>query len=954
MSVISAFFLLLPAIASVAASAGKAPLYSYGDDKFPNLGEVNDLSRDSRGFLWCAGTRGTAFYNGREFRRLSVSDGLLDNYCYTARESPGGRIWICTWKGVSIYDPGFRTVETHPVLKGEAIRDVMFFEDGALVAVSDGIRFIRGNGVYPIYLQNKSTGQRILGVVDKLYFDETTNLAWFTLFEHGVMSVDMARLLRLWELKSIKLQHGYERLGDDRLRREQPELFEEDETLEASWLRHSLFVLDDPVFRRELFFDLVKQYRCSAIPEEWGGEKVKGRFRGETLILSQGKLHGIEDSGFTPALEFDSFTGNIDDFSIETGDELFLSSADGLTIISGKDPLVLNRSTGLSSNKIIEWEKDRQGIVWIVTGDGVLHKLASRALRIHDSDSAPKLDGVTKSLHLPNGGGVLLGGSSGLMRYRNGSLDECLFQPPEDDPFIDFTLDSDGNPVIVTEKSLVLLQDEDFITLADDLRTDYDKAAFTLDAEGVLWIVAGWEVMTWDGGTLVRPRIENGEIHFSIHAHTAPDSSIYFGTWRGFYRLENDLLTRFTRGAIFESAVTADGLSLLNEEVFDSPLFEDEVVTCGETGPDSALWFGTFGGGLIRFDGTTFINYTMEDGTCCSKINNSVKTPSGDIFFLGDEGACLITASGLESRPELCEFNAEFFDLAVMENGIRLFATSRGCLIDGEDRAFVCNRNFGLRSNRVTSIEKVGDGNYLLLQDNGFAVLDPDLLFAPDKVRIPLVLESISSGGKYYRPGKRIVLNRGSRSVHLEYALSDFLFEQDNRYSFRLAGLEKDFSPVSSSQEVFYPRLPHGEYRIQVKAWNGNGDMTELDGPVIVLPPFFRETVYFRVLVIAMMVLVISGFFLWKIRRAGQANILLREEVEETGRELEQVKFDIDELRKLIPICSYCKNVRDDTGYWQRVEEYLLGKADLTFTHGICPDCIEKLNSDLHKPDMEK
>jgi len=55
-------------------------------------------------------------------------------------------------------------------------------------------------------------------------------------------------------------------------------------------------------------------------------------------------------------------------------------------------------------------------------------------------------------------------------------------------------------------------------------------------------------------------------------------------------------------------------------------------------------------------------------------------------------------------------------------------------------------------------------------------------------------------------------------------------------------------------------------------------------------------------------------------------------------RALEHVKV----LQGLLPICSYCKRIRDDRNYWQQLEMYLSDHSDLVFSHGICPECYEK------------
>jgi PAS domain-containing protein len=56
---------------------------------------------------------------------------------------------------------------------------------------------------------------------------------------------------------------------------------------------------------------------------------------------------------------------------------------------------------------------------------------------------------------------------------------------------------------------------------------------------------------------------------------------------------------------------------------------------------------------------------------------------------------------------------------------------------------------------------------------------------------------------------------------------------------------------------------------------------------------------------------------------------------------------ELMELRNLIPICSYCKKVRDDKEYWEAIENYLYKHFNFLFTHGVCPECAEKIDRDL-------
>ncbi len=58
-------------------------------------------------------------------------------------------------------------------------------------------------------------------------------------------------------------------------------------------------------------------------------------------------------------------------------------------------------------------------------------------------------------------------------------------------------------------------------------------------------------------------------------------------------------------------------------------------------------------------------------------------------------------------------------------------------------------------------------------------------------------------------------------------------------------------------------------------------------------------------------------------------------------RELEQAMHRVQQLQGLLPICCYCKRIRDDSNYWQQVEEYLAACSGAQFSHGICPHCYE-------------
>jgi len=102
-------------------------------------------------------------------------------------------------------------------------------------------------------------------------------------------------------------------------------------------------------------------------------------------------------------------------------------------------------------------------------------------------------------------------------------------------------------------------------------------------------------------------------------------------------------------------------------------------------------------------------------------------------------------------------------------------------------------------------------------------------------------------------------------------------------------------------------------------------------GDDYVTKPFDREELHARV-------------------RVGLRVLQLQMNLADRVRELEEALARVKQLQGLLPICSYCKKIRDDQNYWQQVEGYISEHSDAVFSHGICPDCFEK----FVKPELNK
>ncbi len=64
---------------------------------------------------------------------------------------------------------------------------------------------------------------------------------------------------------------------------------------------------------------------------------------------------------------------------------------------------------------------------------------------------------------------------------------------------------------------------------------------------------------------------------------------------------------------------------------------------------------------------------------------------------------------------------------------------------------------------------------------------------------------------------------------------------------------------------------------------------------------------------------------------------------------------EVKQLSGILPICSHCKKIRDDKGYWEQVEDYIGSHSEALFSHGLCPNCVDELYPDLGmKEHLEK
>ena len=94
------------------------------------------------------------------------------------------------------------------------------------------------------------------------------------------------------------------------------------------------------------------------------------------------------------------------------------------------------------------------------------------------------------------------------------------------------------------------------------------------------------------------------------------------------------------------------------------------------------------------------------------------------------------------------------------------------------------------------------------------------------------------------------------------------------------------------------------------------------------------------------------GFYLIVVFLMAWVRSTMQERKELIG-ELQKTLQEVKELRGILPICSSCKKIRTDEGYWQHVDVYIRDNTNAEFSHGICDDCLKKLYPEYYGKTMK-
>ena len=617
---------------------------------------------------------------------------------------------------------------------------------------------------------------------------------------------------------------------------------------------------------------------------------------------------------------------------------LWLASQDGLFRWAEGTMSRFDTDDGLSANVVRDLHEDFEHRLWVATDLGVdLFTGGARAFRSvarAGTDCTAVLRDREGSLWVGHRG-------RGLERYQAGLFTTLTSADGLPDSDVTSVLeDSRGSLWVGTARGLAVLRDGGFdrYSAADGL-TSNRVGALAEDREGRLWVgtEAGLFRSSSPGscpGCRLRFRALGDPRAFVRVIHTDARGDVWVGT-------NLDGLVRY-RGDAARAYTVADGLS------------HGAVRAIGDDGA-GGLWIGTKGGGLDRLRDGRFTRYGEKDGLPSESVQALYRDPEGVLWIATRRGLARFADgrfTAYTTRDGLYASHAYAFvedgrGELWMTSGKGVFRVAKRTLeqvAEGKARSFVSTpygREHGLDSTmgavgRHPAAARTRDGRLWFATIGGLAVVDPARL-PVNEIVPPVHLEAVRVGGRDYPPGEAVDAPAGRHDLVIRYTALSFLAPEKVRFRYRLEGFDREWVDADTRRTAYYTNVPPGRYRFQVLASN-NDDVWNTAGAAVEmrLAPRFHQTGWFY----------LAGAFALALAGAATQRVRVRQ-LEARERQLaarvEEALADLKVLRGLLPICSACKKIRDDQGYWNQMEAYIHDHSEAQFTHGICPDCADRL-----------
>ena len=579
------------------------------------------------------------------------------------------------------------------------------------------------------------------------------------------------------------------------------------------------------------------------------------------------------------------------------GDLLIVTSA-GLMVWDGSQVVPhpeLAAQLGIKPTDINHVLEDSRGVTWICTNLGVARRVGGSIEKLQPWGVG---HGAVRVYEDPQGN-VWIAGAEGLFRATTGDLELAIKGTTARFMYGD----RDGNLWVGTNgEGLFRFKDRAvrMFTKADGLPGNVAMTVFT-SSDGTLWTGFNCGGLTrFDGHSFRTYNEKDGLLNSCVWA-LAEDANhdLWIGTYGGgAFRLHNGSFTQYSKAQGWIS----------------------DIVFSIVTARDGSVWFAT-SKGVSRMRNGQVRNYTDADGLSSNKTLRLYEDRNGGIWIetvvgvdhlegdrfvkvssipkggrpIGDDssGTVYVSLTGNGARgifrfdngrlseilPELEQnhmVETEQGDVWLIGTGILRVPRGGLAQLRGHDEPLDFT-SFGLADGLITTECSYGNPNAVIAPDGklwvatveGLAMLDVPRLPKNDDKPLIYMKEFTVGRNQQVLPGKELVLAAGTSHVELHFDAVEITSPEKIRLQYRMDGVDSEWLDVTPPGRAIYSTLPAGTHAFHVRACDRDG-IWDRTGMVylIVQKPFFYQTTWFRLAMIATALLMVVGLYRLRLHQA--------------------------------------------------------------------------------------
>jgi signal transduction histidine kinase/ligand-binding sensor domain-containing protein len=475
-----------------------------------------------------------------------------------------------------------------------------------------------------------------------------------------------------------------------------------------------------------------------------------------------------------------------------------------------------NPSYGFLISGITNFYEDREGDFWIGASNG-LYRVREAAITVYTRQDGLSSDNVY-SIYEDRAGQLWFGAwGDGVTKFKEGCTAHYRAKGAPDWSFITTLYeDREGYMWIGTTRKLIRLNPEVLsdcnLHYLDERRAYPDPNGFFSsevwaihqDRAGRFWFGASNGLIKLEDGRYTRYTTADGLAGNDVRAILEDrNGHLWFGAWGGLSRYADGQFISYTE----QNGLASDHIRTLYEDA------------------EGILWIGTYDGGLTRLKGGRFTRYTVKDGLFNNGVFQILEDGRGYFWMSSNKGIYRV------KRRELNDF---------ADGRIRSIISVAYGKQDGM-------LNVECNGGRQPAGWKARDGRLWFPTAQGAVVIDPSRVEINQQPP-PVVIEEFRLDNEAAPLSEVVVIPpEKNENIEIRYQGLSFIRPEQQRFKYRLSGVDHDWIEVGARRAAYYNHLPPGEYTFTALAANSEGVWNEQGASVrLKILPWFWQTWWFK------------------------------------------------------------------------------------------------------------